>query len=466
MEQQPNPSPEIETTERDHSRNSQVQALAQETHKLFEEGEGEAALAFFRQIHPADQGDILVELAREPRQELLTWLTPDETAEILEHIEPEEAVGLFEGVNALVVSQILDEASPDVAADILNDLPVDRSWEILGGMKDTEEVVPLLQYPDDTAGGVMIPDYPVVRENTSAANALDQLRFLSPDSEDISSILVVDDENKLVGTLSITRLALARPNVMVGDIANQEFISVRTDTDQEESARLMERYNLNQLPVVDQEGRLMGVILAEDMVDVVEEEATEDMYRMAGIAGERVLGPLKNSLRNRVPWLYMNLATAFLAALVINFFESTIARVAALAVFLPVVAGQGGIGGTQTVTIIVRSMALGEVPATVGLRLLVRELTLGLINGALLGVIVGVIAFAWKGNPFLGVVLGVAMMGNMLVAAMAGAGVPLLLRRLHLDPAVSSAVFVTTFTDVFGFLLFLGLAAAFINFLL
>src|ERR687892_330989 len=430
MEQQPNPLPETEPTEQDHSRNSPVQSLAHVTRTLFEEGEGEAALAFFRQIHPADQGEILVGLAREPRQELLTWLTPDETAEILDHIEPEEAVGVFEGVEAPVVSQILDEASPDVAADILNDLPVDRSWEILGGMKDTEEVVPLLQYPDDTAGGLMIPDYPVVRENTSAANAL------------------------------------ARPNAIVGDIANREFISVRTDTDQEESARLMERYNLNRLPVVDQEGRLMGVILAEDMVDVVEEEATEDMYRMAGVVGERVFGSLKNSLRNRVPWLYMNLATAFLAALVISFFESTIAQVAALAVFLPVVAGQGGIGGTQTVTIVVRSMALGEVPPREGLPLLVRELSLGLINGALLGVIVGVIAFAWKGNPFLGVVLGVAMMGNMLVAALAGAGVPLLLRRLHLDPAVSSAVFVTTFTDVFGFLLFLGLAAAFINFLL
>src|SRR5918996_2698080 len=448
------------------SRNNQIQILAQETRRLFEEGEGEAALAFFRQIHPADQGEILVELARESRQELLTWLTPDETAEILDHIEPEEAVGLFEGLEAPVVSQILDEASPDVAADILNDLPLDRSWEILGGMRDTEEVMPLLQHPDDTAGGVMIPDYPVVREGTSAANALDQLRFLSPDAEDISSIFVLDDENKLVGTLSVTRLALARPHAVVGDIANREFISVRTDTDQEESARLMERYNLNRLPVVDQEGRLMGVILSEDMVDVVEEEATEDMYRMAGVVGERVFGSLKNSLRNPVPWLYITLATAFLAALVISFFESTIAQVAALAVFLPVVAGQGGIGGTQTVTIVVRSMALGEVPPREGLPLLVRELSLGLINGALLGVIVGVIAFAWKGNPFLGVVLGVAMMGNMLVAALAGAGVPLLLRRLHLDPAVSSAVFVTTFTDVFGFLLFLGLAATFINFLL
>jgi magnesium transporter len=466
MEQQPHPLPETETTEQDPSRNSQVQVLAQETRKLFEAGEDTAALAFFRQIHPADQGEILVGLARESRQELLTRLTPDEVAQILDHIEPVEALRLFEGVEAPVVSQILDEASPDVAADILKDLPLDQSWEILGGMRDTEEVVPLLQHPDDTAGGVMIPDYPVVRESISAGNALDELRFLSPDAEDISSIFVVDDENKLVGTLSVTRLALARPHVMVGDIAHREFIAVRTDTDQEESARLMEHYNLNQLPVVDQEGHLRGVILAEDMVDVVEEEATEDMYRMAGVAGERVFGPLKNSLRNRVPWLYMNLATAFLAALVISFFESTIAQVAALAVFLPVVAGQGGIGGTQTVTIIVRSMALGEVPATVGVRLLVRELTLGLINGTLLGVIVGVIASAWKGNPFLGVVLGVAMMGNMLIAAMAGAGVPLLLRRLHLDPAVSSAVFVTTFTDVFGFLLFLGLAAAFINFLL
>jgi magnesium transporter len=466
MEQQPNTSPEIETTEPDHSRNSQVQALTQETRKLFDAGEGQAALAFFRQIHPADQGEILVELGRERRQQLLTWLTPDETGEILDHIEPEEAVGLFEGIEAPLVSQVLDEASPDVAADILNDLPLSRSWEILGGMRDTEEVIPLLQHPDDTAGGVMIPDYPVVRESTSAANALDQLRFISPDADEISAIFVVDDENKLVGTLGVTRLALARPNAIVGDIAHREFISVKTDTDQEESARLMERYNLNQLPVVDQEGRLMGVILAEDMVDVVEEEATEDMYRMAGVAGERVFGPLKNSLRNRLPWLYMNLATAFLAALVISFFESTIARVVALAAFLPVVAGEGGIGGTQTVTIVVRSMALGEVPARVGLRLLARELSLGLINGILLGVVVGAIAFAWKDNPFLGVVLGLAMMGNMLVAALAGAGVPLLLRRLHLDPAVSSAVFVTTFTDVFGFLLFLGLAAVFIEFLL
>ncbi len=175
---------------------------------------------------------------------------------------------------------------------------------------------------------------------------------------------------------------------------------------------------------------------------------------------------MSHSLRRRLPWLYINLATAFLAAVVISLFESTIVRVVALAAFLPVVAGQGGVGGTQTVTLVVRSMALGELASRSGIRLLLRELALGLANGVLLGVVVGVVAFAWKGNYMLGLVLGLAMLGNMLVAALAGAGVPLLLRRLKMDPAVSSAVFVTTFTDVIGFVLFLGLAAAFVNLLL
>ena len=194
----------------------------------------------------------------------------------------------------------------------------------------------------------------------------------------------------------------------------------------------------------------------------MEEEATEDMYRIASVAGERVMGPLGNSLRRRLPWLYINLATALLAGLMISFFESTISKLIALAVFLPVVAGQGGIGGTQTVTLVVRSMALGEVPRNLGLRLLSREVSLGVINGALLGLVVGLVAYGWKGNATLGVVLGLAMMGNMLIAGLAGAGVPLLLRRLGMDPAVSSSVFVTTFTDVIGFLLVLGLAAAFV----
>jgi magnesium transporter len=465
MENRPTTSEETQVAEEESSREKLLQALVRETRNLLEQGESETALAFFRQMHPVDQAEVLVGLTRSVKQQLLTALGPNENAEILEHVDPEEAIQVLEGIENPVVSQILDETSPDVAADILNDLPQERSLEILEGMQESEAIVPLLEHADDTAGGLMVPDYPVVREGLSAANALDRLRLMGAQAEDFGSIFVIDDDNRMVGTVSITRLALARPSTVISDLVQREFVSVRTDTDQEESARLMERYNVNELPVVDQKGRLVGVILAEDMVDVVEQEATEDMYRMAGVAGERVMGPLKSSLKNRLPWLYVNLATAFLAALVISIFESTIARVVVLAVFLPIVAGQGGIAGTQTVTLVVRSMALGELPARRGWRLLLRESMLGLINGLLVGAVVGVIAFAWKGNPMLGAVLALAMLGNMIVAALAGAGVPLLLRSLHLDPAVSSAVFVTTFTDVLGFLLFLGLAALAISFL-
>ena len=361
MEHQAQTIPDPEVMEPNTSPGDAVQSLVRETRKLLREGDTGGALAFFNRMHPVDQGEVLVGLAGGRQQELLSALAPTETAAIMEHLEPEDLLRMCETIEPLVMSRILDETSPDVAADILNDLPHEKLSEILDGMKVAEEVLPLLQHPDDTAGGLMTPDLPVVPDHMTTSIALDRLRLLGPDAEDFLVVFVVDDDGRLVGTLSVTRLALSRPTTVVGDITDHEFIAVRPETDQEESARLMERYNLNQLPVIDQDGRLMGVILAEDMVDVVEEEATEDMYRMAGIGGERVFGPLSHSLRRRLPWLYMNLATAFLAAVVITLFESTIARVVALAAFLPVVAGQGGIGGTQTVTLVVRSMALGEV---------------------------------------------------------------------------------------------------------
>lgn len=254
---------------------------------------------------------------------LLAGLEPSEAAEIIEHIEPEEAVAIFVGMDVATLVNILDETSPDVVADILHDLPASLSRYIIEGMSESAGVAPLLEHADETAGGLVIPDYPVVRENISAADALDTLRLLGPETEDIRPVLVLDYVDKLVGTLSIIRLALARPNTLEGDLASREFISVGPENDQEEPARLMERYNLNHLPVVSPEGRLMGVILAEDMVNVVEEEATEDMYCMAGLAGEKIFGPLRDSLKPRLPWLYLNLSTAFLPAGVVSAFEST-----------------------------------------------------------------------------------------------------------------------------------------------
>ena len=462
MDHSTNITPDVQAESRGLIREELVHLAILEIRELLGEEQADSALAQFRQLHPVDQGEVLVSMPEGTQVLLLQALSPAETADILEEMDPQAAAGLSKEMQPENLARILEQTDPDAAADILQLLPEENLDETLRTMANGPEVASLLQYRNDTAGGLMTLDYPVVKETVTTPNALDQLRLLGPEAENINSLLVVDDQNRLVGSLSIARLALARPTSVVGDIADHEIISVNAETDQEECARLMERYNLIQLPVVDQDGRLTGVILAEDMVDVVEEEATEDMYRMASVAGERVMGPLANSLRRRLPWLYLNLATVLFAGLMISFFESTISKVVALVVFLPVVAGQGGIGGTQTVTLVVRSMALGEVPRNLGFKLLSREVSLGLINGALLGLVVGLVAYGWKSDATLGIVLGLAMLGNMLVAGLAGAGVPLLLRRLGMDPAVSSAVFVTTFTDVIGFLLFLGLAAAFV----
>ena len=463
MEQSPITPPETRAEDQNRPPEELIQGLVQELQRLLESGQRPEALERFGGLHPVDQGEVLDGLPRDIQQSLIADLDHSVLADILEYLEPEESAELVGGREPADLAQVLDLTDADVAVDLLQHISEDKQQETLEAMIDSTEVSELLQYQDDTAGGLMTPDYPVVLETTTTPNALDQLRLLGPDAEDINSVLVVDTEHRLVGSLSVTRLALARANMVVGDIMDREINSVVAATDQEECARVMRRYNLSLLPVVDGEGRLAGVVLAEDLMDVVAEEATEDMFRIASVGGERIAGPLTNSLRRRLPWLYINLATAFLAAVMVSLFEDTITKVVALAVFLPVVASQGGIGGTQTVTLVVRSMALGEVPRRLGLRLLARELALGLIHGVALGIVVGFVAYLWKGNFTLGLVLGLAMLGNMLVAGMFGAGMPLLLRHLKMDPAVSSAVFVTTFTDVIGFVLFLGLAAAFID---
>ena len=437
--------------------------LAERFRSLINEAETQTALAVLDQMHTADQGLSLLELNRSQRNTVLSLLEPQRTAHILDHLSPQETSQLAAGIDVDILSDILDASSPDVAADVLRFLPRQQSDQVRAMMSRLEAVSPLLQYPASSAGSLMTTDYPEVNMNASAASALDIVRLRGAAAESLGAVLLVDAHRRLYGSISIVRLAIARPDIVVSEIADTPVQSVAPLTDQEECARLMERYSLRYIPVSEPAGRLVGVILGEDLVDVAVEEATEDMYNMAGIPGERVMGPLGASVAHRLPWLYINLGTAFLAALVISAFESTIARVVALAVFLPVVAGQGGIGGTQTLTLVVRSMALGELPGRRGVRLLVREVALGLVHGILLGLAVALVAGLWKGSPFLGLVLGLAMLVNMLVAGLAGAGVPLLLRRLRLDPAVASAVIVTTFTDLAGFAIFLGLATAMIS---
>ena len=390
-------------------------------------------------------------------------MTYQATAEIFEYIDPDEAVQVAAPITPRLLADILDQADPDVAADVLRGKPDEQTAQTIEAMTESREVIPLLEYADDTAGGLMNPEYLAVSKSLTAVLALDAIRIRARDAEVTSYALVVDEDERLVGHAAIVDVALARDDEVVANLVADDMVSVSVDTDQEECARIMQRYNVNELPVVDADGVLRGIIMGDDVLDVLKEEATEDMYRLAGVGGEAVFGPLTGALKSRLPWLGVNLATAFLAALSIGLFETTIGRVVALAVLLPLVTSQGGMGGIQTLTLAVRSMALGELPSTQGMNLVSRELMLGAAHGLLFGLLVGIAAYAWKGDYMLGVVLAIAMLANMVIAGLTGAGVPLLLRKAGLDPAVSSAVFITTFTDIMGILLFLGIATVVIE---
>ena len=439
--------------------------------QMLQDGRRDAAWDYYLQLHPSDRAETLTEMGGRLSRSLAWEMAPETVAGLLEHLEPRMAVRMLRDYAPSALAEVLDIADPGSAAEMLELLPRERRLATIEEMAarsslNVGRVETLLRYQDGTAGRLIDLEVPVFNENTTVPIALDRLRLMGEAAEQLNSLPVVDGDGRLVGSLRPVRLALARPNASVGQIMDRDLTSVTTSTDEQVALQLISRLKVSDLPVVEDDGRLAGLIRAEDAVEAVQENATEDMYRIAGIGEERVTGPLTDSVRSRFPWLALNLVTVFLAAAVIGLFESTIARVVALAAFLPIVAGQGGIGGTQTVTLVVRSLATGELPRRLGLRLLRREITLGLIHGVVLGAIIGGIGWAWQGSPVLGLVLALAMTGNMVVASIAGAGVPLLLRRLRMDPAVSAAVFVTTFTDVIGFALFLGLAAVFIEFLI
>lgn len=294
--------------------------------------------------------------------------------------------------------------------------------------------------------------------HASAQQVIDTLRHMRPDAASASYLFVTGAAGRLIGTLSLHQLVVAAPDARVEQLMSPCTIALTEDLPAEEQARILSDSGLMALPVVDAGGRLVGALDAGDLLDAVEEEATEDMYRLAGVhKDEEISRPLGLAARDRVFWLMINLATAFLAAAVVSGFESVIARAAVLAAFMPIVAGQGGNAGTQTLTFIVRSLALGEVRLANARRIFLREIAIGVCNGICIGLLVGLLGWLWQGIPALGVVVGVAMLGNLIMASLAGVIVPLALKALRIDPALASSIFVTTVTDICGFFFFLSL---------
>ncbi len=436
--------------------------IAGEVRDLIRAGEEQSAWERIRHLHPADIGSIVAGLPRGSRDAMVRVMSPDTVAWMLRRMNPVEAGRVGTRLGTQTLSFALRQVHPQQALETIRRLPGLHAREVVEILDQPIEEIPALEHPPDAAGTLMVTRFPTVGVDDQAEAARESLRALEKEEEEFTHVLVLDEGNRLAGQISMVDLALAEDRTPVRTIAAAAVATVNVDTPAEECARLRRHYNVTQLPVLDG-GRLIGVIVAEALLSATVEQDTRQMMRMGSVQGETVDGPLSDSIRTRLPWLTVNLGTTFVAAATVSLFESTLAQVVVLAAFLPVVAGQGGIGGTQTLTLIVRSIALGELVGVGAQRLLIREAVLGLLHGVWLGVLVAVVAMLWKQNAGLGLVLGLAMLGNMVIAGSIGAAVPLFLRRIGVDPAVASAVIVTTFTDVFGFLLFLGIASAAIS---
>jgi magnesium transporter len=427
-------------------------------------------LNLLQKQHPADLAQLLSALQERERHAAFSILIERNgrlAMEALSELGPETGASLLADRSADEIARFVQELPSDDAAALIDHLPEELSSAVLELMrrKDSETVENLLEYPEQTAGRIMNPKVFALSEELTVGEAITEIQS-SRDVEMVFYVYAVDARRHLVGVVSLRRLLLVAPETPLKRIMTTDLISVRVDTDQEEVARQVASYNLLAIPVVDEENKLVGVITVDDVIDVIKDEATEDIYRLAGVSGdERVFTPPFESLRLRFPWLAINLVTAFLAAAVVGLFEGTIAKVTALAVFMPIVAGMGGNAATQTLTVIVRGIALGELTWANARKALLKEVTVGLGNGVTIGVLAAGTAWLVRGDPMIGLLLAAALLINLCVAATAGILVPLGLRALKVDPALGSSVFITTLTDMAGFASFLGLATIFLRYL-
>ena len=411
-------------------------------------------------FEPADLADVLAALDEDERVTVVQALPPELSSQALAELpEDAHAEQTLAALSPERAAEIVEELEDDDAVGILRELEPAAQAAILQEVEDRAEVERLLKYEEETAGGRMTTHLVTVRASATAAEALEDIRRQSEEVEDFYQVFVVDGERRLVGILPFKSLVVSRPEREIRDFMEPADISVKPDLDQEEVARLMARYNLPSVAVVDESGRLLGRVTFDDVIDVVEAETTEDLLKFGGVsADEELAAPWTDSVRSRLPWLYVNLLTAFLAGGVVYYFQDTLQRTVILAVWMPIIAGMGGNAGTQALAVTVRRLALGLIPEHRLLGVVGKEVLVGVTNGLAVGLVVGLVAALLGEQAMMGLVVFLAMTVNLLVAGFAGAFTPIVLDRLGVDPAIASSIFVTTFTDTFGFLVLLGLA--------
>lgn len=421
-------------------------------------------------LHPSDLLDQIEELKDDQKKELFELLSDEEAALIIQEMEGFDRVSLLRLLTKHHASAILKEMAVDDATDLLGDLSPEEARELLSLIEEeAEEIKDLLKYPEDTAGGIMTTDFIALPEDIPVEEAIIRLREVAPEAEIIYYVYVVDFRTRLSGVLSLRDLIAAGDGTLLHEIMLHNIISVPAGMDQEEVARVVARYDLLAVPVIDEESRLLGIITVDDILDVIEEEATEDIYRMAGtgeIEGVNVLeAPIFGLARKRLPWLTICLLGGILSGSVVGAFSETLQSIVVLAAFIPVIMDMGGNVATQSSTVFVRGLATGEIKSGDALRYLYREIKIGLVMGLINGMLIAVIAYIWQGLPLLGLVVGLAMFFTISVAALIGTLVPIVFSSYGLDPALSSGPFVTTIKDVTGLLIYFYTASLFFKYL-
>ncbi|MBN1359002.1 MAG: magnesium transporter [Sedimentisphaerales bacterium] len=434
--------------------------------ELLRDTTGGASVEALAREHPADVAEVIQTMPALEGAQVLTALSPEAAADALGQMREEHAEQYVAELALDVAASAVHEMAPDDAADLLAELPQAHRDQILAGLdvEDRVQLETLMAYPSTSAGGIMSPDVTALSQDLTVPEAIGALRRIADESEQLYYTYVVDNDNRLAGVLSLHNLLFARGTQRLRDIMITSLVTVPADMNREEVATLFTKYGYLALPVVDADNRLLGIVTVDDVVGVIQDEATEDMHRMVGAgADEHVGSPVRFVLRRRIPWLLVNLGTAFLASSVVGAFESTLQQMTALAVLLPIVAGQAGNTGLQSMAVMIRGIATGETRGRRLTQMLSREVGIGLGTGVLIGLACALVCLFWRGDPWLAAAIGAAMVACMLMATVSGALVPWCMKRLGFDPAQSASIILTTITDVAGFGIFLALGTLLVS---
>lgn len=454
------------------SKNEQIPKNIELLKKYLKEEETEDFRQTFMDMHPYEQASFFKHQPYKRRMKIYSYLSPEEMSEIMEYIELEDTEKFITEMDSNFATMIFSEMAVDDAVDILQNLSKDElaSFLVIMDQMDknaSDEIKSLLHYEDKTAGSIMTTEYVSFVQTQTARETLNQMKEIAPDAETIYYTYVLNEDKKLVGVLSLRDLIVADEDKLIVEIMNDNVVSVSVGKDQEEVAKMMRDYDFLAVPVVDFQNHLLGIITVDDILDVMDEEASDDYSKFAAITDvdSKDSNPI-SAAKKRLPWLIILLFLGMMTASLIDSFEETLEQVPVVAIFIPLIAGMAGNAGTQSLAVAVRGIAVGNYGGGKKIKLILQEISTGLLVGASCGVVIILTVYIWKGNIFLGILVGIAILATLTVATLSGALIPLFMQRLNIDPAVASGPFITTLNDVTSVLIYFGMATAFIGLLM